>query len=220
MELEKFSFFKSKKELFAEAKEGLKENGKSSVLINFIFWLSKLIFLAGLTFLVLFFVFFKERIILYAILAGSFLFVAMLTYGPLKVSVAKHSLNMVEDTNPTTKDLGYGFKVKYFRNLWYGVTLFFRYIFFLILLIFPAILKYLDYSVSAFILAEDKEISVGAALKKSSLISKGRRSSLFSLIFSFFGKFILCLITVFIYALFVRPQYNAVLYCFYRDIKE
>jgi len=134
--------------------------------------------------------------------------------------VAKHSLNMVEDTNPSAKDLGFGFKVKYFRNLWYGVTLFFRYLFFLVLLIFPAVLKYLDYSVSAFILAEDKEISVSNALKMSSLIMKGRRKNLISLVFKFLGKFVLCLITVFIYSLFVRPQYNAVLYCFYRDIKE
>lgn len=217
MDFIKYDFFKSKQTLVDEAKEGLKGNSKNCNLINFLFWISKLIFFAGIGVLIGFIV---NRTQILLILSIAFLFVALLTYGPLKISVARNAMNMVEDTEPSIRDLGYGFKHKYFRNLSYGLVLFIRYIFFFVLLIFPFVLKYLDYSVSAFILAKDDNISVGQALKHSSLITKGRKKTLSQIIFGFFPQYLLCIITIYIYSIKLRPLYNATMYAYYRDINE
>lgn len=220
MDFIKYDFFKSKETLIEEAKEGLKGNTKSANLINFMFWISKLIFFAGLTFLILFLVKIANPNVTFLILSVSFLFVALFTYGPLRISVARNAINMVEDTEPSMKDLGYGFKHKYFRNVGYGLSLFFTYLFFFVLLVFPFVLKYLDYSCSAFILAKDDNISVGQALKHSSLITKNRKTSLFNIIVGFFPKYLLCIITIYIYSIKFRPLFNATIYAFYRDINE
>lgn len=220
MDFIKYDFFKSKETLLEEAKEGLRGNKKSANLINFIFWISKLMYFAGLTFLILFLVKISNPNTVFLILSISFLFIALFTYGPLKISVARNAINMVEDHEPSFKDLGYGFKHSYFRNVGYGLSLFFTYLFFFILLIFPFVLKYLDYSVSAFILAKDDKISVGQALKHSSLISKGRRKTLVNIILGFFPKYLLCIITLYIYSIKLRPLYNATIYAYHRDINE
>lgn len=220
MDFIKYDFFKSKQTLVNEAKEGLKGNVKSANFINFVFWISKLIFFAGIGFLIAFLVTLKNQNNIYLLLTGVFLFISLFTYGPLKISVARNALNMVEDSEPSKKDLSYGFKHKYFRNVGYGLTLFFRYIFFTILLVFPLFIKYLDYSVSAYILAKDDNISVSQALKQSTLITKGRKKTLVQIIFGFFPKYLLCIITLYIYSLYLRPLYNATVYAFYRDINE
>lgn len=220
MEFTKYDFFKSRKELLEEAKEGLKGNTKSANFINFVFWISKLIFFAGIGLLIGFLVTLQSQNNVLLILSLIFLVVALFTYGPLKISVARNALNMVEDTQPSIKDLGYGFKHKYFRSVGYGLVLFIRYLFFLILLVFPFILKYLDYFVSAFILAKDDSISVGQALRHSTLISKGRKKTLLKIIFGFFPQYLLCIITLYIYSYKLRPLFNATMYAYYRDINE
>lgn len=219
MDFIKYDFFKPKPQLIAEAKEGLKGNSHSQ-LINFIFWISKLMFIAGLTLFIVFLAKIKTSNITLLILSIIFLFISLFTYGPLKVSVAKNAMNMVEDTSPSKKDLGYGFKHKYFRNVWYGLVLFFRYIFFLALLVFPFFIKYLDYSVSAFVLAKDDKISVSQALKHSTLISKGRKKTLLQIIFGFWPKYLLCLISLYIYSIRLRPLFNATVYAYFKDINE
>lgn len=220
MDFIKYDFFKPKQTLIEEAKEGLKGNTKSANAINFLFWISKLIFFAGIGTLIAFLVTLNVRNTTLLILSLSFFAIALFTYGPLKVSVARNAINMVEDTEPSMQDLKYGFKVKYFRNVGYGLTLFIRYIFFLILLVFPFFLKYFDYSVSAFILAKDQNITISEALKHSALITKDRKKTLFKIIFGFFPQYLLCIITIYIYSIKLRPLYNSTMYAYFRDINE
>lgn len=220
--LEVFDFFKTSEDLFAEAKEGIKGNKGSSLAINFIFWLSKLCFFAAITLgVILIFNInnFNFNKILFLILILVFLMISIFTYGPLKVSVCKNAMNMVENTNPSFKDINFGFKHKYGRNMFYGLCLVFIYLFNLILLIIPFINKYIHYQIAGYVLASDDNISTMSALKLSTQLSKGFNKKYLKIFVKFIPHFLLCLPTAYIYSLWCRPKYNTVMYCYYRDIK-
>lgn len=219
-EFELYDFFKSPKTIKDEAKEALIGNKKSSLAINFIFTLSKLSFFTGLVLLILLIVNIATyNIILFSTLSLSFLLISLLTYGPLRVSVCKNALNMVNNTNPSFKDVAFGFKNKYGRNVGYGISLFFVYLINLILLIIPFLKKYCDYQVSGFILAEDLEVSSGDALKLSSKLSKGYTKNYLKIIVTLLPQFALCIPTLLIYSLWLKPLYNSMICVYYYDIK-
>lgn len=222
-EFEYYNFFKTPNDLIDETKEGLRGNRGRSLAINLIFWLSKLCFFAGITLLIIAILNLNNyafNLILFLILGFVFLLISILTYGPLKVSQCKHSINMVENTNPKFKDIGFGFKNKYFRNVFYGVSLVFVYLLNLILLIFPFVKKFINYQISGYILAENLEITAGEALKLSTKLSKGNFARYFKVFIKFIPEFLLCIPTILIYSLWLRPKYNATIYCYYKDIKD
>lgn len=223
MERVRYNFFKTPEQLTEQAKEGLLGNKGSSLIVNFVYFLSKIMFFAGLSILIYAFVIFNSTALNKSLFFGlglGFLFVSMLTYGPLRVGVCKNALNMVNNTNPKAKDVWYGFKNKYFRNVWFGICLFFVYLFSLILLVFPFVIKHVSYQVAGFILAEDNEISAIKALKLSSKMSKGYRKTYIKVFFKFVPQMLLCIITAYIYSLWLRPKFNAVVACYYLDIKS
>ena len=223
MERVKYDFFKTPNQLILEAKEGLIGNKGSSLVVNFIYFLSKIMFFVALSILIYTFVSFNSYALNKSLFLGlglGFLFASMLTYGPLRVSVCKNAVNMVKNTNPKAKDVWFGFKNKYFRNVWFGICLFFVYLFSLILLVFPFVIKHISYQVAGFILAEDNEISAIKALKLSSKMTKGYRKTYIKIFFKFIPLMLLCIITAYIYSLWLRPKFNATTACYYLDIKD
>ena len=99
--LYEYNFFKTNKVLKEEAKEGIKGNKGSSLAINFIYFLVKLCFLAGITLLIVSLVNIRNdnfNFITGLIVAGSLLLVAFFFFGPLRLSVCKNAINMVENT--------------------------------------------------------------------------------------------------------------------------
>lgn len=223
MEKEKYNFFKNPEELFLQSKEALIGNRGSSLVVNLLFFLSKLCFFAGISFLVVILINLnnlKFNLILFAGLFAGFLIISLLLYGPLRISVCKNSLNMINNTNPSSKDVWFGFKNRYFRNVWFGICCFFTYLFTFILLIFPFCLKYVSNQVAGYILAEDNEISAIKAMKLASKTSKGFRKTYVKIFLKSFPKMLLCLPTIYIYSLWARPEFNTVVGCYYLDIKS
>lgn len=216
-----YDFFKTPDELSADAKEALKGNKKHSLAINFIFSLSKYSFFVGLVLLILLIINIRTYdIVLFASLSIGFLLISLFTYGPLRVSVCKNAINMIKNTNPTFKDILFGFKNKYGRNVAYGISLFFTYLFNLILLIFPFVNKFISYQISGYILAEDLEISSGEAMRLSSKFSKGFTKNYLKIIVKLLPKMLLCIPTVYIYSLWLKPLYNTMMCSYYYDLKS
>lgn len=220
---ELYNFFKTPKELKQQAKEGLKYNRGKSMFINLMFWFSKLCFFGFLTLLLVALFNLNNPLFnlsLFIILAIILMLISALTYGPLKISQCKHSINMVENTHPQASDIAYGFKKKYFRNVFYGISLVFLYLFNLIMLIFPFVSKYIHYQISGYILAENENFTVGEAFRESTKLSKGFNKKYLKVLLSFAGKFALCIISVYVFSLWIRPYFNATIYCYYKDIKK
>lgn len=223
MEREKYNFFKTETELINEAKEGLIGNKGSSLVINLFYFISKMMFFCGLGLLIYLLVNIQNpafNLVLFLALSISFLVLAMLSYGPLRVSVSKNALNMIGNTKPCAKDIWFGFKNKYFRNVWFGICLFFVYLFNLILLVFPFFLRYFSYQTASFILADDLEVGSVQALKLSRLYSKGQRKTYIKIFFKYFPQMLLCIVTAYIYSLWLRPKFNATIAAYYLDIKD
>lgn len=86
------------------------------------------------------------------------------------------------------------------------------------LLIIPGIIKIYSYSMTFYILAEDPTISPIDAITKSKEMMHGNKLDLFFMHLSFFGWFILCVITLGIALLYVGPYIGAAQTNFYRTL--
>ncbi|MBR0278000.1 MAG: DUF975 family protein [Clostridia bacterium] len=86
--------------------------------------------------------------------------------------------------------------------------------------IIPGIVKGLSYSMTPFIIAEDKEISAQDAIKKSMAMMEGHKWDLFVLYLSFIGWILLVAITFGIALIYVEPYMCMAKLNFYDKIKN
>ena len=89
-----------------------------------------------------------------------------------------------------------------------------------LLLIIPGIIKAYAYSMTFFILAENKGMSVLEAITLSRTMMNGHKMDLFLLCLSFIGWFILVVITFGIAGIWVYPYFYATFSNFYLSVKE
>lgn len=89
-----------------------------------------------------------------------------------------------------------------------------------LLLIIPGIIASLSYSMTFFILSEDKNIGVNAAIEKSKKMMYGYKWKLCRLSLRFLGWSLLCLLTLGIGFIWLIPYMWVTLSKFYDDIKN
>jgi uncharacterized membrane protein len=73
---------------------------------------------------------------------------------------------------------------------------------------------------TAYILAENEELSVMEAISLSKKMMKGNKWKLFCLELSFIGWTLLCILTLGIASLWVNPYIEAAKAAFYREVSE
>ena len=135
-------------------------------------------------------------------LGGSFVF----------LKIAKGETVSVGNIFYGFEDLWTAIKAQFFMTLficlWY------------LLLIIPGIIKAYSYSMTYFILAENKGMSVLEAITLSRKMMDGHKMDLFLLFLSFIGWFLLVVITFGIAGIWVYPYFYATLTNFYLSVKE
>tara|TARA_B100001248_G_C27392774_1_gene463469 strand:+ start:1841 stop:2512 length:672 start_codon:yes stop_codon:yes gene_type:complete len=89
-----------------------------------------------------------------------------------------------------------------------------------ILLIIPGIILGLMYSQAYYILAEEPNIAVLEALKKSEKMMKGKKMQLFTLTLRAMLYFILGVFTLFIWWIWLVPRYSIAFAGFYEELKK
>ena len=124
------------------------------------------------------------------------------------------------DSKPSFKDAFSGFKVKYGRNIGTLFLVGIKSVLWTLLFIIPGIIKSYEYSIIPYILADDPEISSKDAFKKAKQMMKGNKWRLFKLELSFFGWFVLCVLTVGMGTFFLIPYVNAATAEFYVELKN
>ena len=87
-----------------------------------------------------------------------------------------------------------------------------------LLFIIPGIMASYSYAMTNYILAEHPELTASEAIARSKEMMRGNRFRLFCLDFSFIGWGILCLFTLGIGNLFLRPYTEAAHAAFYREV--
>ena len=124
------------------------------------------------------------------------------------------------DSKPAFKDVFSGFKDKYGRNIGTLLLVGIKTVLWTLLFIIPGIIKTYEYAIIPYILADDPEISSKDAFKKAKQMMKGNKWRLFKLELSFFGWFLLCVLTLGIGTFFLIPYVNAANAEFYVELKN
>ena len=124
------------------------------------------------------------------------------------------------DSKPSFGDAFSGFKVKYGRNIGTLLLVGIKIVLWSILFIIPGIIKTYEYAIIPYILADDSEISSKGAFKKAKQMMKGNKWRLFKLELSFFGWFVLCVLTLGIGTFFLIPYVEAATAEFYSELKN
>jgi uncharacterized membrane protein len=87
-----------------------------------------------------------------------------------------------------------------------------------LLLVIPGVVASYSYAMTSYILAENPELTASEAIEKSKQIMDGYKMDLFCLHLSFIGWDILCLLTLGIGNLWLRPYKEASIAAFYKEI--
>lgn len=146
-------------------------------------------------------------------------FILWVTFSAIfEIGVAKIVLNLINKKKaPELKTLfaGYADKRTYFGYLRVGIFTFLWSLLFVI----PGIVKYLAYSQTFFLLAENDKMTAKEAQAKSIELMKWRKSELFTLHLSFIPWYLLMVITFGLAGFYVIPYIETTLGNYYNKIK-
>ena len=131
-----------------------------------------------------------------------------------------HYFILNTDSKPSFADAFYGFKVKYLRNIGTLLLVGIKIVLWSCLLLVPGIIKSIEYSIIPYILADDAEISSKEAFKKAKEMMMGNKWRLCKLYISFFGWFVLCVVTCGLGTPFLLPYVSAANAEFYAELKN
>lgn len=137
--------------------------------------------------------------------------------GPLQLGISIFSLKLARNKKADLEQLFDGFKDFVNSLLAYLLVIAFVLLWSLLLLI-PGLIAALAYSQTFFILADNKGMTGGDAIRKSKALMNGHKWRLFCLHFRFIGWFLLSLLTLGIGFLWLAPYYNVTLAHFYDDL--
>lgn len=135
----------------------------------------------------------------------------------VSVGYARFNLDLVDDAPPSVGALfapAGNWKTVSIAQLLQTVYIFL----WTMLLIIPGILAIYNYALTSYLLAEYPELSASEAIKRSKQMMRGNRWRLFCLHLSFIGWDILCMLTLGIGNLWLRPYKCAADAAFYRDV--
>ena len=153
-----------------------------------------------------------------AIIPGASLLVSIVVAPAFALSVTKIYLSVTSDGIPTIADAFLGFE-----DFWaaFKVTFLIGIYIFLwsLLFVIPGIVKAYSYSMSLYILAENKGKSARACIRESMMMTEGYKMDLFVLDLSFIGWLLLTAITFGLAGIWVGPYMNATRTNAYRFLK-
>lgn len=154
-----------------------------------------------------------------AVMAAVGMAISLFVGNAADVGLAHYFVRNVE-TKPSFADAFYGFKVKYFRNIGTLLLVGIKLALWSLLLVVPGIIKSFEYAIIPYILADDAEITSREAFRKAKEMMMGNKWRLFKLNFSFFGWFVLCVVTCGVGTPFLLPYVSAANAEFYADLKN
>ena len=131
-----------------------------------------------------------------------------------------HYFILNTDSKPSFADAFYGFKVKYLRNIGTLLLVGIKIVLWSCLLLIPGIIKSVEYSIIPYILADDAEITSKEAFRKAKEMMMGNKWRLCKLYISFFGWFVLCVVTCGLGTPFLLPYVSAANAEFYAELKN
>lgn len=162
-------------------------------------------------------------IIIYVLIyLSSFLIIGpLLLQAVFSLSMAMIWLNIAKGGTPEIQNIFDGFKDKGFeRSIILYLLMYIRVLLWTLLFIIPGIIKAYSYSMSYYILAENKDMTPIEALKESERIMKGHKFDLFVLDLSFILWELLIPLTFGLILVYLIPYQEMARINFYNSIKN
>lgn len=147
-----------------------------------------------------------------------FSLIAFIVGGPINFGLAAFFLKLARNQESTFTELFSGFRYFWKNFVLNFFIVIFTFLWFLLLII-PGIIAILRYSMAYYIMNDNPELKPLEAIELSKKMMYGHKGRLFFLWLSFFGWFLLGIITLGIGFLYATPYYNATKTNFYEDIK-
>ena len=144
--------------------------------------------------------------------------IALFIQGPISIGLATYSLSIANEEDYSYNQIFTGFKY-FFKALFLFLLLNISFLIGFICLIIPGIIIALMFSQIFFIMAEDPQIGVIDAFKKSASLMKNKKLQFIGLGIRYFGLFILGIFTLGIWWLWLTPQMYVSLAIFYKELK-
>ena len=144
--------------------------------------------------------------------------IALFIQGPINIGLATYSLSIANEEDYSYSQIATGFKYFFkalFLYLMFGISFLIGFIF----LIIPGFIIALMFSQIFYIMAEDPQIGMIDAFKKSASLMKNKKLQLFGLGIRYFGLFILGIFTLGIWWLWLIPQAYVSFAIFYKELK-
>lgn len=145
--------------------------------------------------------------------------IQLVATGPFMLGMSMFVLNISNKKEASISQIFDGFK-NFWNSIWTYLLMVLFVLLWSLLLIVPGIIAGLAYSMTFFILVENKEIKPLEALRKSKELMKGNKWKLFCLSWRFFGWALLCILTAGIGFFWLMPYMNVSFAKFYEDIKK
>jgi uncharacterized membrane protein len=143
---------------------------------------------------------------------------SLIISGPLALGIVYFSMDISRNQEAKLEQIFSGFN-DFARALTTYLLMALFIILWMLLLIVPGIIAAISYSMTFFIIAEDKTIGANDAIEKSKIMMYGYKWKLFRLGLRFFGLALLCILTLGIGFLWLFPYTQVCMVKFYDDIK-
>jgi len=143
--------------------------------------------------------------------------VSLIIAGPFAIGRAIFSLSIIRKEESKLEQIFKGFnnfKIAFIAHILIVLNVIIR----LLLLIVPGIIAGLSYSLTFYLLADNKSMSAKEAMTKSVELMDGNKLQLFYLGLRFFGLSILCILTLGIGFLWLVPYMNICMATFYEHV--
>ena len=145
--------------------------------------------------------------------------ISLLVGGPFMLGLSMFTLAIARDENAYLELIFKGFE-EFIRALSAYLYIFVFTILWLLLLIIPGIIAAISYSMTYFIMVDDKEIDAMSAIDKSKVMMDGYKMKYFRLILYYLGFSVLCIFTLGIGFLWLFPYIQVTNAKFYDDVKR
>lgn len=168
-----------------------KENGRTTIIVTFL---------------------------LVSIVVAASLFVSIFFVGPALVGLSYFSLESFRKRKSTLEDVIRPGVDNYFKTFLIGIIKPIFIFFWSLLLFIPGIIKSYSYAMAEFIVADNPDLDTFEAITKSRELMDGNKFKLFKLHLSFFGWFLLVIVTLGIASAYVLPYIKLAETAFYLDL--
>ena len=153
------------------------------------------------------------------LISGAGEVISLLVGGPFMLGLSMFTLAIARDENAYLELIFKGFE-EFIRALSAYLYIFVFTILWLLLLIIPGIVAAISYSMTYFIMVDDKQIDAMAAIDKSKAMMDGYKMKYFRLILYYLGFSVLCIFTLGIGFLWLFPYIQVTNAKFYDDVKR